>query len=186
MTFDEMLQLDEKEQYKLYEELKNKRSLAKKVNFSSLYGASPSKLQKTLKCSKKEAQLLWTTYWTRNKAVKWLAKDVLTKEIDGQMWLFNSVSKIWYSLRHEKDIFSTLNQGTGVFCFDIFVFFVRKSGIKISLQMHDEILFNLTPESKENVLEKLNKAIEDTNNYLKLNVPLGIDPQFALRYADCH
>lgn len=37
------------------------------------------------------------------------------------MWLFNPVSKFWYSLRYPKDIFSTLNQGTGVFCFDTWI-----------------------------------------------------------------
>jgi hypothetical protein len=33
------------------------------------------------------------------------------------MWLYNPVSKFWYSAIY-KDIFSTLNQGTGVYCFD--------------------------------------------------------------------
>ena len=50
-----------------------------------------------------------------------------TKSVNGSLWLFNPVSKLWYSLRAEKDIFSTLNQGTGTFCFDMWLGFILSS-----------------------------------------------------------
>ena len=58
-----------------------------------------------------QAQLLHTTYWTRNKAVKQISADAVSQTIRRQMWLYNPVSKFWYSLRQPKDKFSTLNQG---------------------------------------------------------------------------
>ena len=69
----------------------------------------------------------------------------------GKKWIFNPVSQFWYSLRAEKDRFSTLNQSTGVYCFDQWIKRVRKKGIIINLQMHDEILFSIKKRSKDYV-----------------------------------
>lgn len=75
---------------------------------------------------------------------------------------------------------------TGVWCFDKQVKNVRSKGIKINLQMHDEILFNLYEEQKVEIEEKLKQAIIETNAEICLNVPLGISIDWGLNYADCH
>lgn len=162
------------------------RKQAKVVNFSSVYGAGAAKIALTSGMSLKEAKKLHEIYWKRNKAVKQVAEACEVKQIGTKKWLKNPVSKFWYSLRAEKDRFSTLNQGTGVYCFDTFVKYARKSGIKVSLQMHDEILFRLKVEDKEEVKEKLNNAIKQVNEEIKLNIPLGISMDFGQNYADCH
>ena len=94
-----------------YAQLKKKRSKAKIVNFSGIYGAGPPKIALTTGMSLQEATLLHTIYWSRNKSVKQIANDCVTKVVRKQMWLYNPVSKFWYSLRQPKDKFSTLNQG---------------------------------------------------------------------------
>jgi hypothetical protein len=162
------------------------RKLAKVVNFSSVYGAGAAKIALTSGMVLKQAKKLHEIYWKRNKAVKQVAEACVVKQIGIKKWLKNPVSGFWYSLRAEKDRFSTLNQGTGVYCFDTFVKHVRKSGIKVSLQMHDEILFRLLETDKEEVKAKLNKAIDEVNKEIKLNIPLGISMDFGLNYADCH
>lgn len=103
---------------KQVEEHKNKiadysviRKKAKIVNFSAVYGVGAAKMHLTTKMPIEQCQLLLKTYWERNKAVKKVVKSVKVKTVNNQMWLFNPVSKFWYSLRFEKDIFSTLNQG---------------------------------------------------------------------------
>ena len=63
---------------------------------------------------------------------------------------------------------------------------MRKQGIVINLQYHDEIGFAFLKEEQELIKEKLNKAIELTNKALCLNVPLGISIDFGVNYADCH
>ena len=63
-------------------------------------------------------------YWQRNWSVKRVAEELTVKTVDGEMWLFNPVSELWYSLRYEKDRFSTLNQGTGVYCFDRWIWYI--------------------------------------------------------------
>lgn len=167
---------------------KSKRHLAKTVNFASIYGAGPPKIALTANISLKEAKLLHKIYWERNKAVKQVSEACIVKQIGQKKWLFNPVSGFWYSLRAEKDKFSTLNQGTGVYCFDTYVKYVRNQGIKISLQMHDEILFRLEddPAIKHNISEKLRRSIVQVNSEINLNIPLGISIDFGKNYADCH
>lgn len=171
---------------KKYSEIKTKRHKAKTTNFSSIYGVGAEKLGRELGISTKEAKKLLDGYWKRNKAVKDVAEACVVKEINGKKWLFNPVSKFWYSLRAEKDRFSTLNQGTGVYCFDTYVKYVRKSGIKVSLQMHDEILFKTHNSEREQVKIQLHSAIKQVNDEIKLNIPLAISIDFGINYADCH
>ena len=189
-----MLNEEQIEEHKLYDKTKgsegvshkNVRNKSKQVNFSCVYGAGPPKIAKSSGMSLEEATLLHTIYWKRNKAVKQVADAVKTKTINGQMWLYNPISNFWYSLRFEKDKFSTLNQGSGVYCFDSYVKKVREKGIKISMQYHDEILFYLNENEVENISQKLDKSIEETNEELKLNIQLGISKDFGNSYSDCH
>lgn len=170
-----------------YSEVRNK---AKTVNFAGVYGAGPPKIALTTGMPLPQAVKLHKTYWERNKAVKLVAKSAIVKTIkfegEEQMWLFNPVSKLWYSLRYEKDKFSTLNQGTGVYCFDLWVREVRLSGIKIMIQYHDEIVLHAKISEQEEVSNKLLKAIEKVNKIVKLNVPLGVSVDFGKNYSDVH
>ena len=189
-----MLTPEQVNEHKLYEATKGKegtsykkvRSKAKVVNFSGIYGAGPAKISLTTGMSLEEATLLHKIYWERNKSVKQVVNDCVYKEVRGQMWLFNPVSGFWYSLRQPKDRFSTLNQGTGVYCFDTHIRNVRKQGIIISLQYHDEIGFAFLKQDQERIKKKLNKAIELTNQALCLNVPLGISIDIGKNYAEAH
>lgn len=173
-----------------YDDISVKRTISKVVNFAGVYGASPKTMARAGEISLEEAVELHKIYWKRNEAVKKVSKNCKINEvyIEGRstLWLYNPVSKFWYSLRHMKDAFSTLNQGTGVFCFDTFVREVRREGIRISLQYHDEIAFPLLKESKEVVRSKLNLAIDKVNKRIKLNVPLGISIDFGYRYSEIH
>ena len=189
-----MLTPEQVNEHKLFEATKGEqgtsykkvRSKAKVVNFSGIYGAGPPKIALTTGMSLDEATLLHKIYWQRNKSVKQIAKDCLVKTVRKQMWLYNPVSSFWYSLRTDKDRFSTLNQGTGVYCFDTHIRNVRKQGIVINLQYHDEIGFSLLKQDKEVTSAKLHKAIELTNQQLCLNVPLGISIDYGDNYAECH
>jgi hypothetical protein len=189
-----MLTNEQVADHKLYEttggkegtSYKKVRTKAKVVNFSGIYGAGPPKIALTTGMSLEEASLLHKIYWDRNKSVKQVTNDTVFKDVRGQMWLYNPVSGFWYSLRQPKDRFSTLNQGTGVYCFDTHIRNVRKQGIIISLQYHDEIGFSFLKEQEKEIKDKLNKAIELTNKALSLNVPLGISIDIGKNYAEAH
>lgn len=99
------------EQKVTFKRLNGIRKKAKVVNFSGVYGAGATKIAKSSGMSLAEATKLHKIYWTRNWSVKKIGADTRKIKIDGEMWQFNPVSKFWYSLRAEKDAFSTLNQG---------------------------------------------------------------------------
>jgi hypothetical protein len=170
----------------IYHEIEDKRYKGKTTNFSAVYGAGPPKMAKGIGCSLQFAQRLHKAYWERNKAVKQVAANVVTKTVDGQLFLFNPVSKFWYTLRVAKDAFSTLNQGTGVFCFDSCIRKYREKGIKISLQYHDEVMFMLRKDSKEKAKKILLTSVEEVNKEIKLNVPLGCSADFGENYSLIH
>jgi hypothetical protein len=189
-----MITLEQAEEHKLYDKTKGEegksykpvRTKAKKVNFSGIYGAGPAKIALAASISLQEASKLHTTYWQRNKAVKQVSRATKHKTVNGQMWLYNPVSKFWYSLRAEKDKFSTLNQGTGVYCFDTWVKYVRQYKIRMAMQYHDEVMFPLLKVNQEKARIVLKEAIDKVNAELKLNVPLGISIDFGNNYSLIH
>jgi hypothetical protein len=93
---------------------------------------------------------------------------------------------MWYKLRSEKDIFSTLNQGTGVYCFDLWIGFILQHRPQLTAQFHDEIILEIK-EGEEQQTEKLLKdSIARVNNLLKLNRNLDCDVQFGKTYCNIH
>src|SRR6056300_1677872 len=125
--------------------------------------------------SKSEAQTLLDAFWSRNWSVQKVAEGLRVRELFGSAWVQNPVSKFWYSLRSDKDRFSTLNQGTGVFCFDSWVKEIREMGVQTIGQFHDEVIV-LTKIGEEDVTKnKLEHGIRCVNDDLQLNVKLGVD-----------
>lgn len=197
----------------LYKEIKKKRSIAKTINFSSVYGSGIDKKAKLLKSTREFAEKLHNTYWERNKAVKMVEKDRKIKviykdqtvkiynskdliEMKNQkafmdmvdtMWLLNPVSGFWQSLRFFKDIFSTLNQSTAVYVFDCYLKEARKY-FKVQYQVHDEWLtcYKKNKYTQEQVIKILKKCITRVNDKLKLPIPMDISADFGVNYAQCH
>lgn len=193
----------EAEDVKLYKEFKDDKDLGsnlssviqsvtglrksyKVVNYSSVYGVGAKKLARELKCSVAKAKDMLEKYWIRNWAVKKVAEDCVTKKVNGQMWLYNPVSKFWYSLRNDKDRFSTLNQGTGVFAFDTWVKYTLQRRQQLTATFHDEQVLEIKEGNRDKAIKLLNDAMEDTNNKLKLNVKLKCDIAFGHRYSTIH
>jgi len=166
--------------------LKELRKNYKVVNYSATYGVGAPKLSRTTGMTVPHAQSILDAYWDRNWSVKKFAEDQKIRKINGEMWVKNPVSGFWHSLRYEKDVFSTLNQSTGAYCFDKWVAYYRTHRPNIIGQFHDESI-NLVKEGEQNQhSDALNWAIEKLNKELKLNVDLGIDVQYGQRYSDVH
>ena len=166
--------------------LKTLRKHYKVVNYSATYGIGAPKLARETGMTVKDAQTLLEAFWSRNWAIESVAKSLRTRELFGSMWLKNPVSGFWYSLRSDKDRFSTLNQGTGVYCFDTWVSFCRSEGIKSIGQFHDEVIAIVKKGEEGEVEGIMHKAAIKLNHKVKLNVPLGTDVQFGKTYADIH
>jgi DNA polymerase I-like protein with 3'-5' exonuclease and polymerase domains len=180
-----LLTKEQVEQHKLgLANYKDVRQKAKTVNFSATYKVGAETLSRNGGFKLSFAKKLLETFWKRNKAILDVENSLETKTIYGQEWLKNPVSGFWYTLRNQKDKFSTLNQGTAVYCFDTWLGYVRQQRIKISYQCHDEWLANVS--NKEDTIQKINTAIEKVNEKLKLNVKINCSIDFGNNYANCH
>lgn len=167
-------------------ELKPIRDIYKVANYSCIYGVGAAELGKTVGMKTKEAKKLIQSYWDRNWSIKQLPNDIEVKVIGDQGWLLNPVSQFWYSVRSERDIFSTLNQGTGAFVFDIWLKFMMDDGVIPFIQYHDEMVALVEEGKEEETKEIVEQAMVKVNNLLKLNVEISVDVQFGNNYAEVH
>ena len=162
------------------------RKLGKAANYSCVYGAGGATVARAAGITEREGTKLVEAYWKRNWSVRAIAEEQIVKVCRRQKWLYNPVSRLWYSLRAEKDRFSTLNQGTGVWCFDTWVRHVRSKGLPLIGQFHDEVIGLLKEEHKERAKKVLRWAIDETNRELKLDRELDISVDFGINYSEIH
>jgi DNA polymerase I-like protein with 3'-5' exonuclease and polymerase domains len=125
-----------------YKKIKEVRATSKMVNFACIYGAGGAKIADSLKITLEEATVLHKAYWKRNAAVKKVANAITVQIIGDQKWAYNPVSKFWYFLKTDKDKFSTINQSSGDYVFNLWLKYVKKSivqlGYNIVYQCHDK------------------------------------------------
>ena len=169
-----------------YKQIKSIRSIAKNGNYACQYGAGASRIALTAGISKAQAEIVWKAYWDLNWAIRKVAGEQIVKEVNKQKWLFNPISGFWYSLRYEKDRFSTLIQGSASFVFDKWVYNFRQHRSQLTGQFHDEVVLCALLEEEEQVTQLLRDSIDLTNSQLKLNRELGIGIQSGLRYSEIH
>jgi hypothetical protein len=166
--------------------IKSVRDMYKSGNYACQYGAGPARLALTASISKKEAERVYNAYWEKNWAIKAVAKEQRVKTISGQMWLQNPINGFWYSLRYEKDIFSTLVQGSASYVFDKWVSIFRSKRPQLTAQFHDEVVLCVRKGNRERATALLFEAMAELNKQLKLNRELGIEVQFGNRYSEIH
>tara|TARA_R110000851_G_scaffold3701_2_gene15087 strand:- start:1203 stop:2720 length:1518 start_codon:yes stop_codon:yes gene_type:complete len=171
----------------LYGTVSDIRQDYKVVNYSGIYGIGKAALSRSLGIAVKAAAKLISDYWDRNWAVKHIVEEQVVKKLkNGEMWLFNPVSEFWYSLRYEKDTFSTLNQGTGVYVFDKWLALSKQKGLTIAMQYHDEFLVRVKEGEEKNCEDEIKDAITKLNTLINLNVPIDAESAFGKNYADVH
>ena len=186
LTLQEMKSLSEKEQKKLFDRLSGIRKQAKAVNYSCTYNVTPAGLVRNTGMSLKDAKKLHKSYWKKNWSLEAIAKDTKVKTHDGKMWLFNPVSKMWYYLKHERDIFSTLNQSSGVYCFDTWVKYILEARKQLCGTVHDEVILCIKEGYRDRCEKMLRKALQQTNDELQLSISLGCDVAFGNDYSKIH
>lgn len=162
------------------------RDIFKNGNYACQYGAMPPRLALTANITLKKAKQVWEIYWKKNWAIKEVAKAQRVRKVGGQMWLLNPVNGFYYSLRNEKDIFSTLVQGTASYVFDKWVENFRSRRSQLTAQFHDEVVIEVKKGFREQATNLLQWAIEKLNDQLRLNRRLDIDVQYGDNYSQIH
>ena len=191
-TLEQMQKLSPEEQEALYKRLDKVRAIGKGGNYSCQYGAGPPTIAKSTGGSEAVPKKVHKGYWKLNWTIEKISSMMVTKKTPQGMWQQNPINKFWYSLRTEKDKFSTLIQGTGSYILDLWLYHIFKLGAAMGLPIillgsfHDEIILELVEGMEEQYKELTNLALQKVNEQLKLNRQLGCDVQFGSCYADIH
>jgi hypothetical protein len=166
--------------------IKKIRDIAKNGNYACQYGAGIPRLMVTCDIDRAAATKLYNAYWKLNWAVKKVASMQTIKTVHQQMWLKNPVNGFYYSLRNQKDVFSTLVQGTGSYVFDMWVKNILERRPQLTAQFHDEIVLEIKDGFEDHCERLIYKAIEDLNDEIKLNRRLDVEVKFGKNYGEIH
>ena len=167
-----------------YKRIHKIRSIYKTGNYSIQYGVGASKLSKSCGISRREANSLIDSYKKVNQGQYVFASRCDTMEHHGVKWVKNPLNGFWYELRSQKDIFSTIVQGTAAYVFNVWKWYCISSGVDVAFEAHDEIL--AVCQDKDVTRDKIQRAMDRTNNRLKLNVELTCGIKFGHDYGSVH
>jgi DNA polymerase I-like protein with 3'-5' exonuclease and polymerase domains len=175
-----------------YKRLDLVRAAGKSTNYACQYSAGVKTIARTAKVSEKVAKKLHDGYWKLNWAVRKIATMTTVKKTTFGDWQFNPINKFWYSLRNEKDRFSTLIQGTGAYVFDIWLYqciqLAKKRGLEFKMlaQQHDDVAIELDDGKQEEYEKLMRDGIERVNQTVKLNRLLDCDVIFGYSGSEIH
>jgi len=164
----------------------NKRHPGKSTNYAATYGAKGPTIARSAGVPEALGDKLYEAYWDRNWSLVAIADACVVKQSRGLKWLWNPVAKLWIYLKAEKDRFSTLNQSTGTYCFDRWLYHVLQTRKQLTGQFHDEGVWELKKGNREAMTKILKAAVQKVNDELKMNRELDVDVAFGQSYAEIH
>ncbi len=174
------------EEHKEHKTLSLYRHGGKSTNYAATYGATGPTIARSAGVDEAVGDLLYNAYWERNWSLTAIADNCKVKNSRGMKWLWNPVASIWMYLKAEKDRFSTLNQSTGTYAFDRWVYYILERREQLTAQFHDEVICEVKKGNREAMTKILKDAVEDVNNELQLNRKLDCDVDFGDSYAEIH
>ena len=166
------------------------RATAKMLKYACTYGASPTKIAKSLKVSKKEGKKIYDDFWAASTGLARLKEKVsramrrgYLKGIDGRKLM----------VRSEHSAVNLLFQSMGAIVVKKATLIMneelRKAGIKYKqvIHMHDEFVLEL-PETED--LTKAEKIVrmcwQKAGEYFHTNVPIIGDVKIGKNWKEVH
>lgn len=162
------------------------RHAGKGTNYAATYGAGGPAIARAAGVDESVGMRLHQAYWERNWSLKAIADACVVKQSRGMKWLWNPVAKLWLYLKADKDRFSTLNQSTGTYAFDRWVYHIFRKRPQLTAQFHDEVVLEMRKGNQEAMEGILKWAVAEVNKELKLNRDLDCDVDFGATYAEIH
>lgn len=173
------------------------RSRAKAVNFGIVYGISDFGLANQLQVSRKEAAGYIDSYFGRYTGVKKYMEDIVAKAREqgyvstlmGRRRYLPDIRHSNFNLRSfaERTAINTPIQGTAADIMKKAMIIVQQellaAGCKsrILLQVHDELVLEVTEAEKEQVAELVQQAMESA---VSLDIPLLAEVNFGKNWAE--
>jgi DNA polymerase-1 len=175
------------------------RRIAKTVNFSVIYGISPYGLSETLNISREEAREYIDHYFKRHPGVKSYIEQCLEEArekgyvatIFGRKRAIPEIRSKNLNTRQqgERLAINSPIQGAAADIIKIAMINIRKkfikNGLKVRmiLQVHDELLFEL-PAPELDTVRKIVK--EEMEGVVALSVPLRVGINYGRNWAEAH
>lgn len=164
---------------------KEKRSIAKSINFGLLYGMGSKKLGDTLGISSKDAKIYIDSYFKAFKSVKDYLKSIedfahihgYIKTLLNRKRLFNFDSaNAMVKAAYLREAVNTMFQGSAADLIKLSMLTIYKKyknndNVRMLLQIHDELIFEVKEDIADETIEDLRKIME---NVYKLNIPLKV------------
>jgi len=175
---------------------RHERSIAKVINFSILYGKTPFGLSKELGITVQEASQYITTYFEEYPRVrKFLDIVTETAKLQGFVETFYGTRRYISGINAtNKNIqaqavrmaVNTVVQGTAAniikkVMIELHEEFKNDENIKMLLQVHDELIFEVRDEFAKEYMEKIEKIMENTVKFKK--VPLKANGSVAKNWG---
>jgi DNA polymerase-1 len=168
------------------DEASKKRHIAKTINFGLIYGMGAKKLGATLDVSTKEAKGYIDSYFEKFSTIRNYLKSIeddaieqnFVKTLIGRKRKFDfSSANNMMKAAYLREAVNTVFQGSAADLIklsmnEIYDKYKQSDDIKLLLQIHDELIF----EIKDDKIEKITKELENImKNIFTLNVPLEVN-----------
>jgi len=165
------------------DEAKEKRNIAKSINFGLLYGMGARKLGETLGISAKEAKEYIDSYFEAFPTIKDYLKSIEEYVFENgfvstllkrkRYFDFNSANGM-QKAGYLREAVNTVFQGSAadlikLSMIEIYKQYKNSDDIKILLQIHDELIFEISENNVDTIKENLLNIMK---NVYKLDVPL--------------
>ena len=166
------------------DEAKDKRSVAKTVNFGLLYGMGQKKLSDTLGITTKEAKEIIEKYFESFPTVKRYFRSIVDKSKEygyietllGRRRYFDyERATPMYKAAYERESVNSVFQGSASDLIKLSMNKIHKIirdeklNAKMLLQIHDELIFEVNADEAEVLADRFRDVME---NIVKLNIPL--------------
>ena len=177
------------------EKAKEKRAVAKSINFGLLYGMGSKKLADTLGITTKEAKTYIESYFEAFVSVKDYLKSIEEYAFENgyvetllkrkRLFDFDSANGM-QKAAYLRESVNTLFQGSAadlikLSMIEIYKKYKNNNKMSMLLQIHDELIF----EIEENEVEKITKdLIEIMEGVYSLNVPLKVSSTVGESWQD--
>jgi DNA polymerase-1 len=177
------------------QEAASKRNVAKSINFGLLYGMGSKKLGETLGIAPAQAKVYIESYFKAFSSVKEYLKSVEDFALEHgyvetllkrrRIFDFNSVGGMQRAM-FLREAVNTMFQGSAADLIKLSMIAIYKKyknnpDIKMLLQIHDELIFEVKQDKAQLFADDLKSIME---NIYALDIPLEVSVNTALSWGD--
>lgn len=176
---------------------REQRIIAKTINFSIIYGKTAFGLAKELGITQREASEYIERYFNQYPRVKEFEKEIIeftekngyTETLFGRRRIIEGINSKNKNIKSqaERMAVNSVIQGTAAevlkqVMIEIYRYIKDKAGISLLLQVHDELIFEISQDRLEEYRENIEKIMRECVKFD--SVPLEINTNIGVNWAE--